>query len=109
MTKLDAILDHVDDQLDASLDRWFDLLRIPSISTDPQYTDECRKAGQWVTDELAGMGLTQAFATRLVTRWWSAITMVLREARMSCSMVTMMSSLPNRSTNGRHRHSSRSA
>ena len=56
MTKLDAILDHVDDQLDASLARWFELLRIPSISTDPQYKSECRKAGQWVADELAGMG-----------------------------------------------------
>ena len=56
MTKLDAILDHVDDQLDASLARWFDLLRIPSISTDPQYKSECRKAGQWIVDELAGMG-----------------------------------------------------
>lgn len=56
MTKLNAILDHVDDQLDASLDRWFDLLRIPSISTDPQYKSECRKAGMWVVDELVGMG-----------------------------------------------------
>ncbi len=57
MTKLDAILDHVDNHLDASLARWFELLRIPSISTDPQYRSECRKAGQWVADELSQYGI----------------------------------------------------
>jgi acetylornithine deacetylase/succinyl-diaminopimelate desuccinylase-like protein len=56
MTDINAILDHADDQLDASLDRLFDLLRIPSISTDPEYKAECRMAGQWVVDQLAGMG-----------------------------------------------------
>ncbi len=56
MTNLNAILDHADDQLNASLDRLFELLRIPSISTDPQYKTECRKAGQWLADQLTGMG-----------------------------------------------------
>ena len=56
MSDIAAILDHVDANLDASLGRLFDLLRIPSISTDPQYKAECRKAGQWLVDDLNGMG-----------------------------------------------------
>ncbi len=56
MSDIAAILNHVDANLDASLDRLFDLLRIPSISTDPAYKAECRKAGQWLVDDLNGMG-----------------------------------------------------
>ena len=56
MTDIAKILDHADAQLDASLERLFDLLRIPSISTDPTYKAECRKAGQWVVDDLNSMG-----------------------------------------------------
>jgi acetylornithine deacetylase/succinyl-diaminopimelate desuccinylase-like protein len=56
MSDLTAILDHVDGNLDHSLARLFDLLRIPSISTDPAYRDECRRAGQWLVDDLNGLG-----------------------------------------------------
>ena len=56
MTDLAKTLAYVDDQLDASIERLFDLLRIPSISTDPAYKDQCRKAGQWVVDDLNSMG-----------------------------------------------------
>ncbi len=56
MSDIAAILNHVDANLDASLDRLFDLLRIPSISTDPAYKADCRKAGQWLVNDLNGMG-----------------------------------------------------
>jgi acetylornithine deacetylase/succinyl-diaminopimelate desuccinylase-like protein len=56
MSDVNAILEHVDANIDASLGRLFDLLRIPSISTDPAYRDDCRKAGQWLVDDLNGMG-----------------------------------------------------
>ena len=56
MSDIAAILDHADANLDASLERLFDLLRIPSISTDPEYKAECRRAGQWLVDDLNGMG-----------------------------------------------------
>jgi acetylornithine deacetylase/succinyl-diaminopimelate desuccinylase-like protein len=34
----------------------FGLLRIQSISTDPAYASECRRAGQWLVDELNDLG-----------------------------------------------------
>ncbi|WP_196258481.1 dipeptidase [Pelagibacterium limicola] len=53
---LDAVLSHVDAQLDASVERLFELLRIASISTDPAYAGQCREAAEWLTDELKGLG-----------------------------------------------------
>lgn len=53
---LDAVLDRIDADLDASLDRLLDFLRIPSISTDPDYLAETRRAAEWLRDELAGLG-----------------------------------------------------
>ena len=53
---LDAVLSHVDANLDQSLERLFTLLRIQSISTDPAYTGEVNKAASWLTDELNGLG-----------------------------------------------------
>lgn len=50
------LLKWVDDHLDESLDRLFDLLRIPSISTDPEFADDCRHASQLLSTELAELG-----------------------------------------------------
>ncbi|MFQ6047457.1 MAG: dipeptidase [Gemmatimonadales bacterium] len=33
-----------------------DLLRIPSISTDPGHASDCRRAGEWVGEHLRGLG-----------------------------------------------------
>ncbi|QFR31677.1 dipeptidase [Ancylobacter sp. TS-1] len=57
MSDLDRVLAQVDADLDASLERLFAFLRIPSISTDRTYAEECRRAGQWLTDDLATLGL----------------------------------------------------
>ncbi len=40
----------------ASLNRLMELLRIPSISTDPVYAEDCAKAADWVVRELSAMG-----------------------------------------------------
>jgi acetylornithine deacetylase/succinyl-diaminopimelate desuccinylase-like protein len=53
---LDSVLAHVDTQIDASLRRLFDLIRIPSISTDPAYADDCRRAAEWLTGQLQDLG-----------------------------------------------------
>ncbi|MCD7060851.1 M20/M25/M40 family metallo-hydrolase [Pelagibacterium xiamenense] len=55
-SSLDAVLAHVDAQLDDSVERLFALLRIASISTDPAYAGECRKAADWLANELDGLG-----------------------------------------------------
>ena len=52
----DAILNRIDTDIDASLDRLFNLLSIPSISTDPDYDGECRRAATWLKEELATLG-----------------------------------------------------
>jgi acetylornithine deacetylase/succinyl-diaminopimelate desuccinylase-like protein len=53
---LPAVLDRIDGDLAASLDRLFALLRIPSISTDSAYRDHCRAAAEHVARDLAGIG-----------------------------------------------------
>ncbi len=55
-SQLDAVLAAVDSGLDQSLERLFDLLRIKSISTDPAYASECRRAADWLVAELNGLG-----------------------------------------------------
>ncbi len=44
MTDISPVLSAVDDNLPSSLERLFELVRIKSISTDPAYKAECRKA-----------------------------------------------------------------
>jgi acetylornithine deacetylase/succinyl-diaminopimelate desuccinylase-like protein len=56
MSKIDPILTAADEGLEASVERLFDLLRIPSISTDPAYDGDCRKAADWLVDELKALG-----------------------------------------------------
>ena len=56
MTALNAALAKLDANLDAALARLFQLLEIPSVSTDPAYKPQCERAAQWICDELAGLG-----------------------------------------------------
>jgi len=51
-----AVLDRVEANLDAARERWFSLLRIPSISAQPAHAADCRTAAEWLRDQLAGMG-----------------------------------------------------
>ncbi len=50
------VLAAVDKGLDGSVERLFELLRIPSISTDPAHKADCRKAGAWLVETLKGLG-----------------------------------------------------
>ena len=53
---LPKILDYVDRDLDASLDRLFTLLRIQSVSTDPAYATHCKAAAEHVSADLRTLG-----------------------------------------------------
>jgi acetylornithine deacetylase/succinyl-diaminopimelate desuccinylase-like protein len=53
---LPAVLDRIDADLDRSLDRLFDLLKIQSISTDPAYKQQCRDAAESVAKDLESVG-----------------------------------------------------
>ncbi|WP_127089940.1 M20/M25/M40 family metallo-hydrolase [Aquabacter cavernae] len=57
MAALEDVLNKVDAQLEGSLDRLFTFLRIPSISTDPAYAGDCRRAAEWVAGVLNELGV----------------------------------------------------
>jgi acetylornithine deacetylase/succinyl-diaminopimelate desuccinylase-like protein len=57
---IDKVLSAVDSGIDQSLERLFHLLRIKSISTDPAYAAECRKAADWIAGELTDLGFDAA-------------------------------------------------
>src|SRR3954469_16056233 len=61
MSQIDAVLERIDRDLDASLGRLFALLRIQSVSTDPAYKDSCRAAADFVAADLKSIG----FATEV--------------------------------------------
>jgi len=54
---LNAVLDQIDANLDASVERLFDLLRIPSISTDPAFASDCQRAADWLVTDLKSLGV----------------------------------------------------
>lgn len=58
MADITPVLERADANLPDSLDRLFDLVRIKSISTDPAFKAECRKAAEWLVAELNGLGFT---------------------------------------------------
>ncbi len=53
---LDTVLNRIDEDLPAALDRLMELLRIPSISTDPAYKDDCQTAADWLVSDLQSIG-----------------------------------------------------
>ncbi|ESY28202.1 M20/M25/M40 family metallo-hydrolase [Mesorhizobium sp. C386A] len=53
---VESVLSYADSNLDASLDRLFELLRIPSVSCDPLLAQQCQAAASWLATELADIG-----------------------------------------------------
>ncbi|MFW2587168.1 M20/M25/M40 family metallo-hydrolase [Sagittula sp. SSi028] len=54
---LDATLSRIDADLPQAMDRLMELLRIPSISTDPAYKADCDRAADWLVADLASFGI----------------------------------------------------
>lgn len=53
---LAAVLDRVDADFDNSLERLFALIRIKSISADPAFIEDCKKAAQHLAGEIEALG-----------------------------------------------------
>jgi acetylornithine deacetylase/succinyl-diaminopimelate desuccinylase-like protein len=58
--QLQGLLNRVDENLPAALERLFALLAIPSISTDPAHAGDCASAAQWLVAELSALGFQAA-------------------------------------------------
>ncbi|HEY8382797.1 MAG TPA: dipeptidase [Microvirga sp.] len=54
---VDKVLAQIDADLDASIERLFSWLKIPSISTDPAFAKDCRNAAEWLKSDLATLGV----------------------------------------------------
>jgi acetylornithine deacetylase/succinyl-diaminopimelate desuccinylase-like protein len=54
--QLDAALAYADAHMDASLERLTALIAIKSISTDPAYAAECKRAADWIVADLKSEG-----------------------------------------------------
>ena len=61
-TQLRRVLNTLDATQTEALDRLFEFIRIPSVSTDPAYKSHCARAAAWCADQLKSMG----FAARVV-------------------------------------------
>lgn len=53
---LDKVLSRLDADLNVSLERLFNLLRIKSISTDPAFAKDCKEAADWLVEDLKSIG-----------------------------------------------------
>jgi acetylornithine deacetylase/succinyl-diaminopimelate desuccinylase-like protein len=54
---LSPVLEKIDTELPNALERLLDLLRIPSISTDPAYIPQCDAAADWLVEDLKSFGV----------------------------------------------------
>src|SRR5580693_2160407 len=57
-TNVQKVLAQVDAELDRARDRLFELLRIPSISTQPEHKPDVQRAAEWLRAQLEELGLT---------------------------------------------------
>jgi acetylornithine deacetylase/succinyl-diaminopimelate desuccinylase-like protein len=55
---VDTILAHAAARRDDSRARWFEWLRIPSVSAQPDHAPDCRRAADWMAAQLRAIGFT---------------------------------------------------
>ncbi len=53
---LDQVLSRIDSDLERCVERLAELLKIPSISTDPAYEADCDRAADWLVEDLKSLG-----------------------------------------------------
>ncbi len=57
---VEPVLAEVERSFERSVDRLVELLRIPSVGTDPAFDADTRRAAAWLADRLAALGLEAA-------------------------------------------------
>src|SRR3954467_9749170 len=57
-SQLQSVLDRIDADFDNSLERLFALLRIKSISADPAFAADCKRAAEHLARDIASLGFT---------------------------------------------------
>ena len=70
---LKPVLAHLEGNLEASIERWKALLRIPSVGTDPAHDGDTRRAAEWLVEQLRAMASRPRLGTPPGSRSWSAI------------------------------------
>jgi acetylornithine deacetylase/succinyl-diaminopimelate desuccinylase-like protein len=60
MSQLSKVLETLGHSKQAGLQRLFELLRIPSVSTDPTFKGDCLKAAEWCAATLRDIGFAEA-------------------------------------------------
>ena len=55
-TQLRRVLNTLDATQSEALDRLFEFIRIPSVSTDPAYKTHCQRAAEWCAGQLKDIG-----------------------------------------------------
>lgn len=63
MSELEKVLGEAEQGFKPSMARLFELLRIPSISTDPAYKADCQTAANWLVKELNAIGFAATART----------------------------------------------
>ncbi|HTW29989.1 MAG TPA: M20/M25/M40 family metallo-hydrolase [Acetobacteraceae bacterium] len=58
LAALPQVLARLDADRTGALERWFEVLRLPSISAQPEHAADCRAAAGWFRDRLAEIGFT---------------------------------------------------
>ncbi|WP_338662773.1 M20/M25/M40 family metallo-hydrolase [Pararoseomonas sp. SCSIO 73927] len=58
MSALEAVLARIDAAEAEIRARYFEFLRIPSVSAQPPHAADCRRAGEWLVGELRSIGFT---------------------------------------------------
>jgi len=56
MSDINPVLEHIDLNLETSIDRLTDLVAIPSVSTDSAFAGKCREAAGWLSGQLNKIG-----------------------------------------------------
>src|SRR5262245_60486571 len=60
--RIKQAVDHVHANHDKYMDRFYDFLRIPSISTDPAFKGDIQRGADWVLAELKRLGFEKCAA-----------------------------------------------